>query len=542
MSIAEHKLRVREKIGYSLGDAAANFVWRSSFFLPIFYTDTFGLTAAHAAILLLVVRLSDGVTDIIMGTVADRTNTRQGKFRPWILWSAPFLGLFLCLLFTTPDISYTGKFIYAFFVYFGITLIYTANNVPYGALMGVMTPGVSERASLSAFRFAGAFGGGLLVMTTLDPLVKFFGGGNDALGYQQTMIPFAILLVVFNVITFLSTKERIKPAVSQEGSLKSELGDLFRNLPVILMPVLGISCLIIAMSQRDWHIGIKVAAVAFCFAMFYVTYILRAGIISKPDAEKTRTQRDLSDLLTNKPWFILLIVGVLFGIFTVIRPSAAGFYFKYFIDAPDFVAFSLSFTLGDKPINFQVDSPVAAYFFITLIASFFAAIMTGFLTDKFNKRTLFAIAFGGAAVFSAAVYFVDRDQLGLMFTLAAIAEVFAGMMPVLFYGMLGDTADYSEWKNNRRSTGLVYSAGTFINKTGHGLAGAVVMMVLAMYGYNAEIAETIAQSISGMVLLMSFIPALFCVVGLAVIFSYPLTNERMAEIERDLAERRKQSA
>ena len=139
MQESTHKLSLREKIGYSMGDAAANFVWRSGFFIPVFYTDTFGLAAAHATILILLVRLSDGITDIMMGSIADRTNTKQGKFRPWILWSTPVLAVFLALIFTTPDFSYTGKLIYAFVIYFCLTLAYTANNVPYGAMMGVMT-------------------------------------------------------------------------------------------------------------------------------------------------------------------------------------------------------------------------------------------------------------------------------------------------------------------------------------------------------------------------------------------------------------------
>jgi GPH family glycoside/pentoside/hexuronide:cation symporter len=152
MQKSTHKLALTEKLGYGMGDAAANFVWRGLIFLPIFYTDVFGLTAAHAAILLLVIRLSDGVTDIIAGSIADRTNTKAGKYRPWILWSAPVLALLLVMIYYTPDFSYTGKLIYAYVVYFALTVAYTANNVPYGAMMGVMTDSVNERASLSSFR------------------------------------------------------------------------------------------------------------------------------------------------------------------------------------------------------------------------------------------------------------------------------------------------------------------------------------------------------------------------------------------------------
>ena len=190
------KIPFYEKVGYATGDAAANLVWRGALaYLAVFYTDTFGLTAAAAAMLFLVVRLSDGVTDIIMGMIADRTNTRWGKFRPWILWSTPFLALFMVLCFTTPDLSDSNKLIYAYVTYIGLTLAYTVNNVPYSALMGVMTASDTERTSLSGFRFAGAFAGGLLVMGFLPDLVAYFGDGNDALGYQYSMYMFAGILI-----------------------------------------------------------------------------------------------------------------------------------------------------------------------------------------------------------------------------------------------------------------------------------------------------------------------------------------------------------
>lgn len=151
----KHTLPIYEKIGYAMGDAGANLVWRGALaYLAVFYTDTFGISAAAAALLFLVVRLSDGVTDIIMGMIADRTQTRFGKFRPWILWSTPFLALFMVLCFTTPDISPAAKLFYAYFTYIGLTLAYTVSNVPYSALMGVMTGDDLERTKLSGFRFA----------------------------------------------------------------------------------------------------------------------------------------------------------------------------------------------------------------------------------------------------------------------------------------------------------------------------------------------------------------------------------------------------
>ena len=520
MQQSTHKLSLREKVGYSLGDAAANFVWRSGFFIPVFYTDTFGLAAAHAAILILLVRLSDGITDIIMGSIADRTNTKQGKFRPWILWSTPFLALFLMLIFTTPDLSYTGKFIYAFIIYFCLTLAYTANNVPYGALMGVMTDSVKERASLSSFRFIGAFSGGLLVMSTLPYLVDKLGNGSEAVGYQRTMLIFAVLLIIFLLITYKTTKERIQPPTQVNSSFWAEMKDLFSNLPVILIPVFGISFFIISLAMENWSASYKLAAAGIMIASFFYTIHLRKKLINRPTENLTNTQKDLADLLTNKPWLILLAVGIMFGLFTVVRPSAASYYFKYFLNRPDLISL---------------------YFFITLVASLAAAVATGWLSNRFNKRSLMIAAFSLGAIFNGAIYFIDPKQITLMMALATVGEFFAGMMPVLFFSMLGDTVDYSEWKNGRRATGLIYSAGTFINKTGHGFAGAMVLIVLTLYGYQANVSETIAGAVPGMVLLMSGLPALIGVLGTIFVLWYPLNDKTMKEIESDLISRRQQN-
>jgi GPH family glycoside/pentoside/hexuronide:cation symporter len=236
------KLPFYEKVGYAMGDAAANLVWRGALaYLAVFYTDTFGIAASSAALLFLVVRLSDGVTDIIMGMIADRTNTPWGKFRPWILWSTPFLCIFMVLSFTTPDLSDSAKLVYAYVTYIGLTLAYTVNNVPYSALMGVMTGDDKERTSLSGYRFAGAFLGGLLVMGFLPSLVKYFGAGDDAIGYQYTMYAFAALLMVLMIITVFTTKERVIPVQQTGGSLGSELLDLTKQLPFILIPLLSIT-------------------------------------------------------------------------------------------------------------------------------------------------------------------------------------------------------------------------------------------------------------------------------------------------------------
>jgi GPH family glycoside/pentoside/hexuronide:cation symporter len=503
------KLPFYEKVGYAMGDAAANLVWRGALaYLAVFYTDTFGLTAAAAAMLFLVVRLTDGVTDIIMGMIADRTTTKWGKFRPWILWSTPFLALFMVLSFTTPDLSYTGKLVYAYITYIGLTLAYTVNNVPYSALMGVITPSDTERTSLSGFRFAGAFAGGLLVMGFLPDLVAYFGDGNDAMGYQYSMYLFAAMLIVLMLITFVTTKERVSSTIDESSNLKAELTDLSKNLPFIILPLLATT---LFFYYRNIYSGLF-----FVIVMASMWVLIKRLIKNTPD-DMSGTQRDMVDLLTNKPWLILLGIGFLTMLFNGIKYGTIAYYFKYHV--------------GDELL-------AGTYFIALLSASILGALSTSYLSSKFGKRNLFIISLILSGILTGAFYWVPRGDLNAIFILGFSAEFFAAIMPTLFFTMLGDSADYSEWKNGRRATGLIYSAGTFVQKTGSGFAGALVLVVLAGYGYDGMDKATVEASLPGMQLLMSWIPAVFAFAGAALMIFYPLTSKENQQIGDELSQRR----
>ncbi len=502
------KLPFYEKVGYAMGDAAANLVWRGALaYLAVFYTDTFGLTATAAAMLFLVVRLTDGVTDIIMGMIADRTNSPWGKFRPWILFSTPFLALLMVLCFTTPDLSNNGKLAYAYVTYIGLTLAYTMNNVPYSALMGVMTASDTERTSLSGFRFAGAFTGGLLVMGFLPDLVAYFGQGDDAQGYQYTMYLFAGILMSLMVITFATTKERIIPVIDQSTSLKSELKDLSKNLPFIVLPLLAMT---LFFYYRDLYSG-----AFFVVVMATMTVVIKRLINTK--ANLSGSQRDMVDLLTNKPWLILLGIGFLTMMFNGIKYGVIAYYFKY--------------QIGDELM-------AGKYFIALLIVSIIGALCTGYLAKIFGKKALFIAALLISGCFTGAFFWVPNDNIGAIFALGCSAEFFAAMMPTLFFTMLGDSADYSEWKNGRRATGLIYSAGTFVQKTGGGFAGALVLIVLASYGYDGMDPTTVTNALPGMQLLMSWFPAAFAFAGAALMMLYPLSCEQNQQISHELIDRR----
>ena len=191
-------LSVREKVGYALGDAAFVLFWHTwSQFLLIFYTDVFLVSASAVGVMFGVTRLFDAINDPVMGVVADRTRSRHGSFRPWLLWGVvPFMALGV-LLFTTPDLSPNGKLVYAYATYVGASMVYTMLNIPYGALMGVMTSRASERTVLATFRFYGAYAAVFFVNLTLLRMVATLGRGDDAVGYQRTMIVYALLAGAF---------------------------------------------------------------------------------------------------------------------------------------------------------------------------------------------------------------------------------------------------------------------------------------------------------------------------------------------------------
>jgi GPH family glycoside/pentoside/hexuronide:cation symporter len=439
------KIKLKEKLGYALGDTASNIAWRTlTTFLLVFYTDVFGISAAAAGVLLLVTRLSDGVTDVVMGMIADRTNTSKGKFRPWILWTAIPLGVILSLTFTTPDFGPTGKLVYAYVTYIALTLIYTASNVPYSALMGVMTGDEKERTSLSSFRFAGAYLGGILTQGFLIYLVIFLGGGDENKGYQYAIYLLSAVLSGFLLITYLSTKERV---------------------------------------------------------------------VAPPKEKSSSILADLTDLIKNKPWLVLLLVGFLFVTYNSIKQGITVIYFKRYLDS-------------------EVLS--ATYMVVLLVVSMIAALVTTPLSNRFGKKNLFIYVMLFSGVTNAFLYFAGPQDFTLVFILGTLSEFGAGIMPVLFFAMLGDASDYSELKNGRRATGLVFSAGTFAMKFGGGVAGAIIGFILAGYGYDGMDETTVSGALPGIKMLMSWVPALITVPLILALLIYPLSSEKLEKMGIEL--------
>src|SRR5579872_4549560 len=230
------KLSVGEKTGYALGDMAANFVFQAMLALQLdYYTRTFGLSAAQAGTLFLVVGLGAACINPVMGVIADRTTSKWGKFRPWLLWTAVPFGIISILTFTTPQMSPGAKIIYAWTTYILLRVIYTVNNVPYASLTAVMTQDSDERTSISSYRQIAANSAGFIVQSLAVPMVAVLGRGDSARGYQLTMGLLSVLSVVFFIISFFATKERIQPDPQQKTSLGQDLSDLFTNRPWVAL-------------------------------------------------------------------------------------------------------------------------------------------------------------------------------------------------------------------------------------------------------------------------------------------------------------------
>jgi GPH family glycoside/pentoside/hexuronide:cation symporter len=445
------KISVTEKIGYSLGDAAANFIFQTMLVFQLsFYTDTFGITAAAAGTLFLVVRVWDAVFDPLMGVVADRTNTKWGKFRPWILWTAVPFGIMGFLTFTTPPFGTQGKLVYAYLTYIVLMMVYSANNLPYSALSGVITGDLAERTSLSAYRFVSAMSAALVIQGLALPMVNYFGGGDSAKGYQITMGIFSALAIIFFVITFATTRERVQPDPTQRNSVRRDLADLTRNGPWVAMFVLTI--------------------------IVFITLAMRGGVML--------------------------------------------YYFKYYVGREDLFSIFNVFGTGSTIVGVIASTPLA---------------------KRFGKRDVFIVGLGLTVVFTAAFVLLPRTAVALIFGIEMVRQLAYGFTIPLLWAMMADVADYSEWKNHRRATAVVFSAIVFALKAGLGFGGAIGGWLLAAYGYVPNVAQT-ARALQGIKLTTSIFPAITFALGVLCLFFYRIDKRLEIQITDDLAERRRMYA
>ncbi|MBN1791591.1 MAG: MFS transporter [Bacteroidales bacterium] len=473
------KISVKEKIGFSLGDGAANLIFQTMMLLQLsFYTDTFGLTAGAAAALFLIARLWGAVADPIMGAIGDRTKTRWGKFRPWVLWTAVPFGIVGYLAFTTPDFGTSGKLVYAYITYLLLMTVYSANNIPYSALSGVITGDMEQRTSLSSFRFV------LVVLATLAiqgfalPMVNHFGQGDSAKGYQITMGIFSAIAVLFFIITFATTKERIKPAPQQKTSLKQDITDLFTN--------------------RQWMI------MFFVFVFMFIFLAIRNGILL-----------------------------YFFKYYLDVESQRA------FLEGLDKGLFGLLGSTGMTAASADIaGNTFSVINILSQIASLLGIALSKPLATKFGKRDAFRTWLIISGIFAA--LFIIAPPTGILLTcILSILFNFAwGVTMPLPWAMMADVADYGEWKTKRRATGIVFAGVVIGLKVGLAIGGFLAGQLLSLYGYVSNVAQS-AGALRGIRLTVSIYPVIALVLCVIALFIYGINRKVEYQMQDELAERRK---
>ncbi|MEP6618396.1 MAG: MFS transporter [bacterium] len=491
MSQETAKLSFAEKAGYSLGDAAANFVFMTMILFQLnFYTDTLGITAAAAGTMLLVGRLWDAFFDPMMGVLADRTNTRWGKFRPWVLWTAIPWGIVMVLAYTVPDFPPMGKLVWACLTNILLMTLYSMNNTPYSAMSGVMTGDVNERTSLSSYRFVAAMLAQLIVGGFTLPLVAKFGHGDSAKGWQLTMTLWACVCVVCFIITFATTKERIVPEPKQSSDAKGDFRSLLTNGPWIAMFVLTLAHFVFVAMQ---------GGTTFYFFQYYVDKDALFAFLQNHGMAMTSTGGVWNSLLDK--------LGL---VLNADRSNVSS------------VGFSL----------FNISSKI-----VTVVG----VVSSVYLSMKFGKRAVAIVGFSLATILMAGFIMLPADAIGATFLLEwARALCYAPTIP-LIWAMFADVADYAEWKTSRRTTGVIFATILFALKTGLSLGGAIAGWLLAGYGYKANVAQT-PSALLGIRMTISIYPAIFLTIVVGCLFFYKITKKLNLQIQDELAERRRHSA
>lgn len=487
MSNNQEKLSVTEKVGYSLGDLAANLIFQTLVtFLAFFYTDVFGIPAGTAATIIFVVGLvgAFGFTPLV-AVLADRTRSRWGKFRPWILWTAVPFGVLSLLAFSTPDLGPQGKVFYAAATYTLLVLVYAANNLPYAALSGVLTGSMAERNSVSAYRFVAVMIAQLVVQSLLLPLVLILGGGDKVQGFHNAMMLFAVVGTVFLLITFFTTRERIVPAPEQKSSVV----------------------------------------------------------------------QDLSDLVRNRPWVVMLLLTILVFTTLALKGGMYVYYFQYYLEEAALAAFlqGIGFNafiaglnhlltgIGLTSFQWPEDAPTSAFSLFNAGGIIFMIIGIGFskkLADRFGKRDVFGAALFLSTLFMLGFYIYPPDAIGVVFGSQILHGFFYGITIPLLWAMIADVADYSEWKNSRRATAIIFSAMLCGLKLGLSIGGALVAGILAHYAYVAGAETQSPQAVDGIRLAVSVYASLPFLACVALLFFYEINKPMESRIERELAQRR----
>lgn len=491
-TIQNQKVTLTEKIGYGLGDCSANLVFQMMMIYQTkFYTDIFGLEGAIAGTVMLVARIVDAFVDPTVGILSDRTNSRWGKYRPWVLWTAlPFM-VFYVLAFYNPGIEDKGLVaLYATISYTLLMTMYSFNNTPYSSLGGVMSADIKERTSITSIRFIFSTIAQFVVQGLTLPLVsKFSDGGDKAHGWLCTISLFAIIGFIFLVTVFFSAKERITPPAGQKNNTRQDIKDVLSSLPWRAMFVLT---LFVFITLAMWGSAMNYYFENYVDAGALYAFLDKLGLVA------TEAQDSIGYSILN--------------------------------------AFGLIVSSPDKAyeVGFGVFNMLGA-----LVQFFGVILFSEYLANKYGKKQTFIVCLTLTAIFTAMFYFPAKDNIGFMFVLNFLKSLaYAPTVPLL-WAMIADVADHSEYVHYRRATGFVFAGVVFALKAGLGVGGAILGFLLSGFGYisGAGVAQS-DSAIHGIILSSSLIPAATFFVGVIALFFYPITKKYNEKMQAELAERR----
>jgi GPH family glycoside/pentoside/hexuronide:cation symporter len=501
----QQRLSVVEKVGYSLGDAAANFVFMTMIlFQANFYTDVMGIAASTAGWLLLVPRIWDAFFDPLMGIAAERTRTRWGRYRPWILATAIPWGIVMFLAYRSPQgWNPTAVIAYAFITNLVLMTLYSANNMPYAALGGVMTGDSYQRTSLNSYRFVAVNLAQLVVTGFTLPLVAKFaaaygeGPTARATGWELTMALWAGICVLFFIITFATTRERIVPREGQRSSVRQSFADLAKNAPWNVMFAMTI-----------FHFA-NLSFRGRAFYDYYHSYADQGALFNW-----------LSGLgLTAPP----------------VEPggTAQGGLFEFL----GWIAHADASNVAGSNTADVAQSIIGV---IEKIVFIVVILLSPMLTVRFGKKAIALTGFGVMTVVSALWYFVPPTQVWAMVALTVVGAVAYGPTIPVLWSMFADVADYSEWKTGRSATSIVFATICFALKSGLGLGSFLVLKLLEWHGYIAGEPAS-AEVLDGMHKTASVYPAVLYLICTVLLAAYGINKRMTIEIAEDLSSRRQAS-
>ena len=498
----QQKLSFFEKAGYSTGDAAANFVFMMMIlFQTNFYTDSFGLSASVAAAILLWPRLWDACFDPIMGVLADRTSTRWGKFRPWVLWTAVPWAVVMILAYTTPKGWSMGMMAaYALITNTMLMTLYSMNNMPYSALGGVMTGDLNERTKLNSYRFISANIAQFIVGSFTLPLVAKFAVGHDRQhGWQMTMTIWAVLCLVLFLITFSTTKERIKPMTQEKSSPLQDFKDLVKNNP--------------------WKI-------------MWIMTMIHFGILSLRGGANYNYYHHYADKAAMFDFLEKL------GLTAPALASGAA--------APGGILEWIGYIVHGTRDNLATSNVTDVFNSIVNMIGTTTTIIVIFLSvsfaRRFGKKAVAIVGFTLSTVNAFATYLLPPTAVYGMVALTIVGSiVYAPTIP-LIWAIFADCADYSEWKTGRRFTGMVFATIGFALKAGLALGSAGLLWILAgFFGYDTKFPDA-PEAIAGYRACVGIVVGILFAVCTILLIVYPLNKRVTIQMADELAERRSKAA